>query len=243
MASTASLSATSTAARAGASVGFTVTVSGADTAPADGTVVVEADTGESCSDSTATVDGSSAVFSCQIAFATLGPRTLGARFSSSSTHDDSSSTTLALTVVRLADVSVAVAASAGEMVEGGTLGYAIELRNAGPDAAPQTAISVVSDPALDGASWSCTAVGAAVCTAASGSGDIAMIADLPAGDGLDFVLLGEVPAPLPRSVTIEAEATVDGGSPSYVQDPQSGNNVASELSSPALIFRDGFENR
>lgn len=59
------------------------------TAPVDGQVQIWADSGESCTDpGPPSAAGSSAVFACQLAFATAGERQLGAGFSGSSSHAD-----------------------------------------------------------------------------------------------------------------------------------------------------------
>jgi hypothetical protein len=83
----------------GGAVTINATVTGASTRPVDGQVTVSASTGESCVDNTPS-DGGGAVstFSCAIAFATAGPRTLTASFAGSSAHTASASGPSAHTV-------------------------------------------------------------------------------------------------------------------------------------------------
>jgi hypothetical protein len=52
---------------------------------------------------------------------------------------------------------------------GAAMAYLIELRNAGPDNAPNTQLALVSDPTLIDAQWMCVAVGTAVCPTTSGA--------------------------------------------------------------------------
>ena len=76
----------------GESVTLTAHVSGAGTAPADGSVVITASTGETCTASTpAPVDADTSAYACAIVFATSGTRSLTAAFTGSATHQDSSS--------------------------------------------------------------------------------------------------------------------------------------------------------
>ncbi|MEZ5442876.1 MAG: choice-of-anchor Q domain-containing protein [Lysobacterales bacterium] len=67
-----------------------IAVNGDGSAPADGQITVLASSGESCSDATSSSgSGSTVLFSCNLVFASVGPRTLTASFGSSSTHEDS----------------------------------------------------------------------------------------------------------------------------------------------------------
>ncbi|MGQ0798991.1 MAG: putative Ig domain-containing protein, partial [Pseudomarimonas sp.] len=76
--------------QAGGTVPVSVSVSGALTAPADGQVTVQASTGESCNDTSSSAGaGSTVLFGCDLVFASVGPRTLTATFSGSTTHANS----------------------------------------------------------------------------------------------------------------------------------------------------------
>lgn len=71
----------------GADVRVTATIFGTLSAPQDGRMVVQASSGESCTDDTVDgVSGTGARFSCLLRFATSGQRTLGIRYEGSATH-------------------------------------------------------------------------------------------------------------------------------------------------------------
>lgn len=75
----------------GQAITFTVDVTGTDTAPADGEMRIESDSGESCSVDDRTTTDTTATFECKITFDSAGSRTLTAFFEESSTHEASTS--------------------------------------------------------------------------------------------------------------------------------------------------------
>ena len=240
---TVDLSSGSDPSRAGAAVGFTVQVSGEILAPADGQVAIVASTGESCTDDTIdSQSGLTAVFSCPIAFETLGPRDVSATFSASTSHDGGPSTSILQRVMRVADVRVTATNGVAQAAPGTLLAYDVQVRNPGPDPAPGTELAVVVGPALDGMAWTCTPVGSASCPEASGIGEVALTVDLPVGAGLDVAFGGSVP---PGDGTVwlvlQAEATVNAAAPDHVHDPEPGNNVAEDIDLLTALFADGFE--
>ncbi|MCB1601458.1 MAG: IPT/TIG domain-containing protein [Xanthomonadales bacterium] len=110
--------------RVGEPVSFAIEVSG-DGPPSDGRVTVTASSGENCIDNTPQVGGTSASFSCQISFGSLGPRTISAFSSDSVTHLDSSFTALNLIVARLADLSVTISDGQNTVQPGEALSYLV----------------------------------------------------------------------------------------------------------------------
>jgi N-acetylneuraminic acid mutarotase len=77
---------------AGQAVTIAVSVRGARVRPVDGTVTVTASSGESCSTVSPISGGIDiALFSCDLSFNTVGPRTLTAAFGNSATHANSTS--------------------------------------------------------------------------------------------------------------------------------------------------------
>ncbi|MCI0583263.1 MAG: Ig-like domain-containing protein, partial [Chloroflexi bacterium] len=227
--------------RVGEPVTFSVDVTSAVGPPADGMVEIVASTDESCVD--ASPDPTpGATFACDLAFATVGTRSVTAHFSGSATHLPSSSAAIDVEVKRFADVSVTVDDGQTTWVEGEPVTYLIELRNDGPDEAPNTHLLALAMPELDDPEWECTALGGAVCPAAGGSGMIdAIVAVLPPGGGLDVLQSATVPAGWTEAVVVGVEAAVAGAFPDEVHDPDPANNLATDLDHPALVFMDGFE--
>jgi hypothetical protein len=229
-------------ARAGQTVAFTAVVTGSTSAPPDGQVEVSASTGESCTDvDPASVAGNAATFGCSISFATLGPRQVNANFSASDEHADSAATPLSLAVVRLADVTVSIDDGAATVAPGQAVDYLVELRNLGPDDAPDTVLALLSAPPLLDAGWSCTPVGAALCPAASGSGELGATVSLPVGSGLDLTQSGTAPAALGSGLVAQVSASVDAAAPNHVLDPDTASNEDSDSNASTRVFADGFE--
>lgn len=221
---------------------FSVTVSGSLTPPADGQVVVDASTGESCSTGgPGQINGMVATFGCSITFATPGPRSISARFSNSATHLDSESPSENLQIMRFADLSVTASDGLSGVNPGDTLSYLVEVRSAGPDSAPGTAVATMIDPALTGTQWTCLAINGAMCPAENGSGMLAEKVSLPAGGGLDYLVEGQLGASPPPSVLFTAIVTEDPLDPNYVLDSTDANNVATDVNIVIPIFDSGFE--
>lgn len=239
---TSSVSASANPARRGEAVEFVVDVLGVGAAPAGGQVQVNVDSGESCSDTTAPeIIGNIARFRCSISFSSLGERQVTAAYGGSSSHTASTAPAIGMAIKRFADVSVSIDDGTAQAEPGEPASYLVELRNLGPDEAPNTRVLLIADPELDGPNWLCSPVGAAVCPEASGSGELSLIVNLPAGSGLDLVQDGVWPAVLPNEVSVQVQATVSGVSPDEVLDPAPGNNVAVDLNAVDGIFEDGFE--
>jgi hypothetical protein len=227
--------------RSGTPVSITASVTSDGVAPLDGQVEILADTGESCIDAGSAQNGAAADFVCQLTFATLGPRSLEARFTGSATHRDSTSDAVPLDVMRFADVAVTADDGNATSTAGEDAAWLIEVRNDGPDPSPATRVVVTPDASIRVPTWSCEAVGGAACPAPGGSGPIDATVDLPADGGLDYVLQGELAASLPPTIAVEAEAQVDAAAPSYVHDPTTSNNLARDVNDVPWIFRDSFE--
>ena len=121
------------------------------------------------------------------------------------------------------------------------MGYLVEVRNAGPDAAPASLVVLAATPELDGSSWSCTPVGAASCPGAGASGEFSANIDLPAGAGLDVIQIGNAPPGLSGDLVVQVAVSADTQAPSFVVDPNPANNQATDVSAPERIFADGFE--
>ena len=221
---------------------YTVSVQADSGAPADGQVEVRADSGELCIAAAADlIEASASHFSCAITHAALGPATVSAQFSGSSTHSGSTSAEFEQLVMRFVDVSVSAGDGTDDVHTGQEVEYLVELRNAGPDDAPGSSLLVSVTPALHVNEWSCIALGTADCPAASGYDDIAEFVDLPADSGLDFVVHGYLDAELPGSVVLQADTAVAAGAPGFVFDTDASNDSAADENTVDVIFGDGFD--
>jgi len=143
--------------------------------------------------------------------------------------------------MRIADVSATAISVLGGVNPREATQYRVEVRNAGPDPAPQVTLTTGSDPGLVGQAWTCTAQGGAVCPAAGGSGELDALVDLPAGSGLDFMFVGNLPQSLPEQVSFFVEALTNEQAPDFVSDPDLGNNSGVALPTGFAIFSNGFE--
>lgn len=223
-------------------VEFVVEVLGVDAPPLDGLVEVTAGSGESCEDSgPAQVTGNVARFACTISFTSLGERTVHATYTGSSTHSGSTTASIDVAVKRFADIEVTIDDGEVQANPGGAVAYLVQLRNNGPDDAPNTQIVLVADPSLDAPTWVCIAEGVSSCPEAGGSGELSMFANLPPGGGLDFIQEGALPTSLPAEVLATVQASVSGDDPDQVFDPALGNNSAVDGNGNDGVFGDGFE--
>lgn len=229
--------------RAGESLLLTVDVTGlAGGAPQGGSVSISLSSGEQCSDAgPPSINGDTARFSCVLTPATLGNPQAQASYAGSSSHIDSVSDSQPLAVRRFADLSVEIDDGQPEAVPGASASYLLLIRNAGPDAAPASALLLAADPALLTAEWTCSAVGPASCPAPAGSGEIGLLVDLPAGGGLDLLQMGQWPTQLPPSVVVQAQVSGSESDPQWVYDPAAGNNSATDINRVEGIFADGYE--
>jgi len=89
--------------------------------------------------------------------------------------------------------------------------------------------------------WTCVAQGGAVCPAASGSGEVDFLVDLPPISGLNFTVAGNLPQSLPEQVALFTAALTDGEAPNFVFDANLDNNSAVAMPAEIPIFRNGFE--
>lgn len=226
--------------RVGETKQLLVEVAGTGGPPNDGQIELVASTGESCVDTTASSGAGVALFTCDLTFGTLGNRSLTATFSGSATHTGSVSAPIEVSVMRFADVRVSADDGVDTAPEGEPVVYEIEVRNDGPDEAPNTRIVAAVLPELYEAQWQCSGIGGAICPAADGLGDVDLTTSLPAGGGLDILHGGLVPAGWQGAVVLGAEAIVRSGAPGAVFDTDPANNFAMDVDD-SPIFADDFE--
>jgi uncharacterized repeat protein (TIGR01451 family) len=122
-----------------------------------------------------------------------------------------------------ADLSISMSRTPLVVPSGGSVTYSITVANLGPDAVTGAGISDTIPAGMTGATWTCAASGGATCPAASGSGNISGLANLPATTGtVAFTLTGNVTAAAGATLSNTATVTVPVG----VVDPSTGNNTA-----------------
>jgi uncharacterized repeat protein (TIGR01451 family) len=127
-----------------------------------------------------------------------------------------------------ADLSISMGRTPLIVSTGDTVTYNITVSNLGPDAVTGAGVSDTIPSGISGATWTCTASGGATCPAASGSGNIGGLVNLPANTGsVTFTLTGNVTAAAGATLNNSASVTVPVG----VVDPSTGNNTATNTTS------------
>lgn len=236
--------------RHGAEVPFTIDVTGQLDTPDAGQIEVEADTGERCSTSaSAPIGGTTLRFECDIAFSQAGPRVMQARFSDSASHSNGASSQLDLAVMNYADLETVVSAVAiPDQSRGASsnppivqVDYRVEVRNLGPDDAPNTLLLAEILPEGVTSTWNCTGVNLAVCPAITGTGDILWAVDLPVTAGIDLDIQIPIEDPPPAELELLAAAMPDAAAPNLVHDPDQSQNMVLEIIAVDLLFRDSFD--
>jgi len=132
-----------------------------------------------------------------------------------------------------ADISVAASADPTQYTSGAALTYTITVSNAGPDDAPGTTVADQFPAAYDNVAWTCTPSGSASC-AASVSGNVSDVVDLPAGTQVTYTVTGTVAAGTTGMLSNTATASVAPP----VQDPNANNNSATVQTSQLLLQAD-----
>jgi len=130
----------------------------------------------------------------------------------------------------IADLAVAISNGATTVVPGSSTTYVISVSNAGPNAANGTRVVDAFPADITGVSWTCAASGGAVCSAASGTGDIGSLVDLPAGGSVMFTATGQISPSATGTLSNSASAVLPAG----VSDPTSNNNTDSDTLTPQV---------
>lgn len=153
-------------------------------------------------------------------------------------------------VEAIADVSIDKSLVGDEVVAGETVGWTLQVTNAGPSDAPEVAVIDLIDDRLANVHWSCSGEDGGSCPAA-GSGNVEFDADVPAGGSVTINVEGDLPAS--ATGTISNSASAFPAEP--VEDPDLDNNetslsheivvapdLALAIDGPDIIDPDGFEN-
>jgi uncharacterized repeat protein (TIGR01451 family) len=181
--------------------------------------------------------------SCALTFDALGARTISAAFVPSNGDflaSGSSGAGNALTLVfALSDIAVTKSDGVGTYFPGDLLVYTVAVRNLGADAAAQIRVHDPIPAGLVDVAWSCDSSGGATCPASGGSGNLDVIlASFPVGGLLNFSYFGNIdgsPSQIVNTASIELPADTT------IEDPQLGNNSASDTNLLEFLFLDGFE--
>jgi len=124
---------------------------------------------------------------------------------------------------------VQVAATAGQTVTlpGGQARFTASVKNLGPLALTDIRLIEQQPLVLTSVTWTCTANGGATCPAASGSGNLPSVIDLPNGGEVVFSLSGLVPSSMGAGML---NYLLTASLPLGYSDPQLANNVGSASS-------------
>ena len=125
--------------------------------------------------------------------------------------------------VPAADLSITKTDGVATAVPGGVLTYTLVASNAGPLAVTGATVADIFPAMLTGVTWTCVAAGGATCTA-SGSGNISDTVNLPVGATVTYTVTATVSATATGTLANTATVTAPGG----VSDPTPGNNTATD---------------
>jgi uncharacterized repeat protein (TIGR01451 family) len=180
--------------------------------------------------------------SCNLTFSALGSRTVSASYAGDGNFvaANSSGPGNAQTLVDArSDLAVTKSDAVGTYAPGDLLVYTVTVRNLGPDAAANIRVGDSVPAGLTGVVWSCDASGGVVCPQANGSGMVDLtINAFPVGGLLNFTFFGNVdgsPAQIANTAMIALPADTT------IQDPDSGNNSATDINLLDRLFQNGFE--
>jgi len=126
-----------------------------------------------------------------------------------------------------ADVQVAATAGQTVTLPGGQARFTASVKNLGPLLMNDIRLIEQQPLVLTSVTWTCTANGGATCPAASGSGNLPSVIDLPSGGELVFALSGLVPSGMGAGML---NYLLTAALPLGYTDPQLDNNVGSASS-------------
>lgn len=142
------------------------------------------------------------------------------------------------TVYRRADVSISKDDGRMTVRGGDVLTYSIVVRNDGPDAATYVRVEDPIPASLVAASWTCAGSG---CAAASGTGSILQVLNLPSQAQVTYTLTATVASPAPEYVANTAQAWMNMSAPDYGLDIDVDDQIAIDVDYNEVIFSAGFE--
>ena len=122
------------------------------------------------------------------------------------------------------DLSITKTDGVATVVPGTSTTYTITVANSGPSMADGAQITDVLPVEIIGSAWSCTASGGAVRGTATGTGDVSLLATLPAGGVVTVVVVADIDPAASGFVVNSASVTEPAG----VIDTNPGNDTASD---------------
>ena len=128
------------------------------------------------------------------------------------------------TLTPRADLSISKTDGMTGALPGDTITYTIIASNAGPSAVAGAPIDDTIPPELANVVWTCAPGPGAACGAPFGTGSIASTADLAVGSNVTYTVTGDIVS----SVTGTIANTATVSAPAGVNDPDPGNNAASD---------------
>ncbi len=150
----------------------------------------------------------------------------GSSFSFTLNQGDQLSCTFTNTPLdRQADLAVTKTDNSDIYTPGSDVTYQIVVSNNGPDDVSEATLTDALPSAISNASWTCSAAGGASCGAASGSGAINDMPDIPVGGNVTYTFTLSVPADYSGSLANTATVAVPDG---FV-DPNPDNNAATDI--------------
>jgi uncharacterized repeat protein (TIGR01451 family) len=134
------------------------------------------------------------------------------------------------------DLVASITDGSDVVAAGMPLTYMIQVRNLGPVDAENVIVQSALDAALSDATWECVPGDGAGCPD-SGSGDIDVLVDIPAGSVVAFVLTAQLSADFAGVV----ESSIVALAPEVLTELSPADNAASDMSGTVRVFGDGFE--
>ena len=125
----------------------------------------------------------------------------------------------------LGDISIVKTDGVSTIVAGTSDTYTIVVTNSGPSQIDAIQVNDVLPAALVGATWTCASAGGATCGAATGSGSINELVDMPATSSVTFTVTATVSPFAGGTLSNTADVTL----PTDVVDSDMLNNSATDL--------------
>ena len=122
------------------------------------------------------------------------------------------------------DLSITKTDGTATAVAGTSTTYVITVANSGPSTATGAQITDVLPSELSGATWACTSSGGATCATPNGTGDVALLASLPAGGSVTITLAAGIDPAASGFVVNTATVTEPAGD----IDTDPANNAATD---------------
>jgi Tol biopolymer transport system component len=147
------------------------------------------------------------------------------------------SNSLSVTPRIQADIAISNGNGTDFITGGSRPDWLVEVDNGSSRGVSGARVQMALPAQLSSPGWICSAQGGASCPAASGSGALDSLVNLPAGSQLSFLVSATVPRTPEQPLQATATVTLSGA----FSDPQAGNNSATDGPDTVGIFRDSFE--